>query len=119
LVSEKIGLSRLHKNKEEKEVKKKKKLEHEDTYAQAHIRGLRVDFLLKTDSGYPKDEGVLYSPWQPLKIPFAITPIGQLNQSPPSLIPGDLFLHLPRARWSPICRCGSFGRGFHQKPPAG
>jgi len=58
LVSEKIGLSRLHKNKEEKEVKKKKKLEHEDTYAQAHIRGLRVDFLLKTDSGYPKDEGV-------------------------------------------------------------
>ena len=25
---------------------------------------------------------------------------------------GDLFLRLPRAYWSPICRCGSFGRGI-------
>jgi len=38
---------------------------------------LRVEFLLKTDSGYPKDTGV-NKPWQPLGIPFAITPIGQL-----------------------------------------
>ena len=29
-------------------------------------------------------------PWQPLRIPSAITPIGQLHQSPPSPIPGDL-----------------------------
>jgi len=50
---------------------------------------LRVEFLLKTDSGYPKDTGV-NKPWQPLGIPFAITPISQLHQSPPSLIPGDL-----------------------------
>ena len=49
---------------------------------------LRVDFLLKTDSGYPKDTGV-NKPWQPLRIPSAITPIGQLHQSPPSPIPGD------------------------------
>ena len=45
--------------------------------------------LLKTDSAYPKDTG-LNIPWQPLGIPFAITPIGQLHQSPPSPIPGDL-----------------------------
>ena len=52
---------------------------------------LRVEFLLKTDSGYPKDTGV-NKPWQPLGIPFAITvtPIGQLHQSPPSPIPGDV-----------------------------
>ena len=50
---------------------------------------LRVDFLLKTDSGYPKDTGV-NKPWQPLGIPSAITPIGQLHQFPPSPIPGDL-----------------------------
>jgi len=29
-------------------------------------------------------------PWQHLGIPFAITPISQLHQSPPSPIPGDL-----------------------------
>ena len=50
---------------------------------------LRVEFLLETDSGYPKDTGV-NKPWQPLGIPFAIAPIGQLHQSPPSPIPGDL-----------------------------
>jgi len=32
----------------------------------------RVDFLLKTDGGYPKDRGLLYSPWQALGVPFAI-----------------------------------------------
>jgi len=46
-------------------------------------------FLLKTDSGYPKDTG-MNKPWQPLRIPSAITRIGQLHQSPPSPIPGDL-----------------------------
>ena len=55
----------------------------------AHIAALRVEFLLKTDSGYLKDTGV-NKPWQPLRIPFAITPNGQLHQSPPSPIPGDL-----------------------------
>jgi len=39
-----------------------------------HFFRLRVEFLLKTDSGYPKDTGV-NKPWQPLGIPFAITPI--------------------------------------------
>ena len=33
--------------------------------------------------------GLLYSPWQPLRIPSAISLIGQLHQSPPSLIPGE------------------------------
>ena len=55
----------------------------------ACLFSLKVEFLLKTDSGYPKDTGV-NKPWQPLGIPFAITPIGQLHQSPPSPIPGDL-----------------------------
>jgi len=50
---------------------------------------LRVEFLLNTDSGYPKDTGV-HKTWQPLGIPSAIIPIGQLHQSPPSPIPGDL-----------------------------
>ena len=48
---------------------------------------LRVEFLLKTDSGVFKDTGV-NKPWQPLGIPSAITPISQLHQSPPSPIPG-------------------------------
>jgi len=39
---------------------------------------LRVEFLLKTDNGYPKDTGV-NKPWQPLGIPSATTPIGQLH----------------------------------------
>jgi len=38
----------------------------------ASARCLRVEFLLKTDSGYPKDKGV-NKPWQPLEIPFVIT----------------------------------------------
>ena len=45
----------------------------------------REDFLLKTDSGYPKETGV-NQPWQPLRIPSAITLIGQLHQSPPFVI---------------------------------
>ena len=52
---------------------------------------LRVEFLLKTDRGYPKDSDTgVNKPWQPLGIPSAITPIGQLHQSPPSPIPGDI-----------------------------
>ena len=39
--------------------------------------------------GIPRTQGLFYSPWQPLGIPFATTPIGQLHQSPPSPIPGD------------------------------
>jgi len=39
--------------------------------------------------GIPRTLGLLYSPWRPLGIPSAITPIGQLHQSPPSHIPGD------------------------------
>jgi len=55
-----------------------------------HMRArLRVEFLLKTDSGCPKDTGVNKT-WKPLGIPFAITPIGQLHQSQSSPIPGDL-----------------------------
>jgi len=50
---------------------------------------LGVEFLLKTDSEYPKDTGV-NKPWRPLGILFGITPINQLHQSPPSPIPGDL-----------------------------
>jgi len=50
---------------------------------------LIVEFLLKTDSGYPKDMEV-NKPWQLLGIPFAITPIGHLHQSLPSHIPGGL-----------------------------
>ena len=33
--------------------------------------------------GIPRTRGLLYSPWQPLGIPSAITPIGQLHQSRP------------------------------------
>jgi len=40
--------------------------------------------------GIPRTRGLLCSPWQHLGIPSAITPIGQLHQSPPSPIPGDL-----------------------------
>jgi len=39
--------------------------------------------------GIPRTLGLLYSPWRPLGIPSAITPISQLHQSPPSHIPGD------------------------------
>jgi len=31
---------------------------------------------------------LLDSPWKTLSIPFALTPIGQLHQSPPSPVPG-------------------------------
>ena len=45
---------------------------------------------MKTDGGYPKDAGVFFHPrWQTLGVPSALTPIGQLHQSPPSPVPGD------------------------------
>jgi len=50
---------------------------------------MRVEFLLKTNSAYPRAMEV-NKPWQPLGIPLAITPIGQIHKLPPSLIPGDL-----------------------------
>jgi len=31
---------------------------------------------------------ILYLPWQTLDVPFALTPIGQFHQSPPSSVPG-------------------------------
>ena len=49
---------------------------------------LRANFLFRTDSGYPKNTGV-NKYLQPLGIPFAITSIVHLHQSPPSPIPGD------------------------------
>ena len=33
---------------------------------------------------------LLYSPWQTLEVPSALTPIGQLHQSPPLPVPGGL-----------------------------
>ena len=45
---------------------------------------MKFGFLLKTDSGYPRDaEDTLFT-LANLSIPFALTPIGQLHQSPPS-----------------------------------
>jgi len=40
--------------------------------------------------GIPRTRGLLYLPWQPLRIPSTIIPIGQLQQTPSSPIPGDL-----------------------------
>jgi len=52
---------------------------------------LRVEFLLETDGGCPREAGVfLNSRWSTVGIPFALTPIDQLFQSPPSPVPGDL-----------------------------
>ena len=50
---------------------------------------LRVEFLLKTESGYPKDAEVTLftNPENSLRF---ITPIGQLHNSPPSPVPGNL-----------------------------
>jgi len=39
--------------------------------------------------GIQRTRELPYSPWPPLRIPSAITPNGQLHQSPPSPIPGD------------------------------
>jgi len=69
--------------------RQKKMKQNKYTFKNTKHVCLRVEFLLKTDSGYPKDTGV-NKPWQPLGIPFAITSISQLHQSPPSPISGDL-----------------------------
>jgi len=46
---------------------------------------------LKTDSGYPRDLGIFFHlRWQTLGVPFALTTIGQVYQSLPSPVPGDL-----------------------------
>jgi len=43
-------------------------------------KSLRVEFLLKTDSGYPRDAGVFFhARWQTLGVPSALTAIGQLH----------------------------------------
>jgi len=68
-------------------------------------RALRAIFFLKTDNGYPMDTWVTLSTLATLRIPSAITPLGQLYQSPPSLIQrtgraasgGALALEPPRA----------------------
>ena len=50
----------------------------------------REEILLKTDSGYPKDaEVTLFNRANPGNS-LRLTPIGQLHQSLPSPIPGDL-----------------------------
>jgi len=51
---------------------------------------LRVEFHWKLIVGIPGMQKLLFSPWQTLGVPFALTPIGQLHQSPPSPVPGDL-----------------------------
>jgi len=40
--------------------------------------------------GITRTREIIYTRWQPLGIPFAIAPLGQLYQSPPSPIPGGL-----------------------------
>jgi len=40
--------------------------------------------------GISRTKGLLYWPWQPLEIPFVGAPLGQLYQSSPLPIPGDL-----------------------------
>jgi len=40
--------------------------------------------------GIPRTRWLPYSPWKPLGIPSTISPLGQLYQSPPWPIPGDL-----------------------------
>jgi len=52
---------------------------------------LRVECLLKTDSGYPKEKGVTLFTMETLGIPSAMTPLSQLyrDQFPPSPIPGE------------------------------
>ena len=64
---------------------------------------LRVEFfkLLKIDSGHFKDTGVtLFTMATPGN--SAITPVGKLNQSPPSPIPGDRARGKRRSRRAPL-----------------
>jgi len=58
---------------------------------------LSLQFLLKIDSGYPKDAGITYFmlanpvPWDPLRYNTVTPPVplGHLHQSPPLPIPQD------------------------------
>jgi len=50
---------------------------------------LMAQFLMKTERRIPRTRELLHTPWQPLGIPFAITPLSYLYQSLPSPIPGD------------------------------
>ena len=50
---------------------------------------LRVDFLLETARGYPKDSGVTLFTLANAENPLRYNTLGQLYQSPPWPIPGD------------------------------
>jgi len=49
------------------------------------IISVKVKFLFKTDSGYPKDAEVITA-WEIPGIPFAVTPLGQLTSLRPALL---------------------------------
>jgi len=55
----------------------------------SHLVGVEF-FYSKLIVCIPGTRGLLYSHWQPLGISSTITLLGQLHQSPPSPIPGDL-----------------------------
>ena len=82
-------------------------LEHRETYGQAQVcsKGhqgssvdrpcqpsfhLRLEFLLKTDSGCPGDAEVTLFTLANPEHSLRFNTIGQLHQSPPSPVPGDL-----------------------------
>ena len=46
--------------------------------------------FIENSVGIPRMKKLLYSTWKTLSITFALTPIGQLHQSPHSPVPGDL-----------------------------
>ena len=46
-----------------------------------------AQFLMKIERRIPRTRELLHTPWQPLGIPFAITPLSYLYQSLPSPIP--------------------------------
>jgi len=56
---------------------------------------LRVDFVLKTARGYPKDSGVTLFTLATPENPLHCNTLGQLYQSPPLPIPGDW----ARSKW--------------------
>jgi len=67
------------------------------------LLGSRVEFLLKTDSGYPMDVEVNFIHNGKHWVPFALIPFGQLHQSPPLPVLGNL-------RRCPSHQCGTLGR---------
>jgi len=62
------------------------------TYKQRHAcTHPRVSFYWKLIVGIPGMRAFFFhSRWQPMGVPSALTPIGQLHQSAPSPVPGDL-----------------------------